>query len=929
MVTSSTLWNAPGEQLAAMREADGDARRITGPLGDAIDGVSATASWRRSEADPAVSDEDLAALRPQLETWSSKLSGIAVKLAHYGFPSETQLDDIPDLLRLLTELDSLLQLITSAREVASALGTHFNGPSTNLDAIARSEEFFDGVSASEIPAVLKQWILTEQAPARIRETHAAASELGTRLGQSRGTWNGFSSVGRISPAKWFGNTSDFGEQLLGQIAERCRSALGAQDQFPAWLDYLRAREQVVSDGIERVIALAEQRRIDSSDLSDAFGFVFANSLVHAAFAHHPELAQFSGLSHDSIRKRFAELDRESIELHRRQAAWTISRRLAPIGMGTGPVGTWTELSLLENEISKQRRHIPLRQLMRRAGRALQALKPCFMMGPLSVAQYLMPGAIKFDLVVMDEASQLKPEDALGAIARASQVVVVGDRMQLPPTSFFDRVGEDEEDADEGENVQAVSEAESILDVASTVHKPVRLLRWHYRSRHGSLIAFSNKEFYKSELVAFPSPTAKSPALGVKLIHVRDGVYENRRNLIEAKRVVETAFRHMQARPGETLGIVTLNAPQRELIETLVDERLKSDPSAQKYIESSMAGLEPFFVKNLENVQGDERDVIYISVTYGRSPRGQMFQRFGPINGPTGHRRLNVLFTRARRRVVTFASMTADDIQVQPTSAWGVRALKGYLHYAQTGVLEHALLSGRDPDSDFEVEVAQALRARGYNVVAQVGVAGYYIDLAIKHPSKTDAFILGVECDGATYHSSLSARDRDRLRQSVLEDLGWNIHRIWSTDWFKHPESEINRIITRLAALTADENSQLFLGDSAEVESVDGPVGSDVELTLRSEPDEWEGEAADQPLSVADAQDALLKLRDEIAAVTNRHNAADGLLRDEMLQLLLRTKPATKDDWKRHTPLQLRLDTDGEEVQQYLERVLDVTRRMAR
>ncbi|MBK8646798.1 MAG: hypothetical protein IPN16_09715 [Gemmatimonadetes bacterium] len=189
------------------------------------------------------------------------------------------------------------------------------------------------------------------------------------------------------------------------------------------------------------------------------------------------------------------------------------------------------------------------------------------------------------------------------------------------------------------------------------------------------------------------------------------------------------------------------------------------------------------------MQEDERDVIYISNTYGRSPGGQVYQRFGPINGPTGHRRLNVLFTRARHRVVLFSSMLAEDILAQPSSSWGVRALKGYLHYAQTGVLETASFSGKEPDSDFELEVAHALRDRGYDVVAQVGIAGYFIDLAVRHPRKPDAFLLGIECDGMTYHSGLSARDRDRLRQQVLEGLGWNIHRIWSTDWFKQPRIE--------------------------------------------------------------------------------------------------------------------------------------------
>jgi very-short-patch-repair endonuclease len=457
-----------------------------------------------------------------------------------------------------------------------------------------------------------------------------------------------------------------------------------------------------------------------------------------------------------------------------------------------------------------------------------------------------------------------------------------------------------------------------------------MLRWHYRSRHGSLIAFSNKEFYKNQLIAFPSPIAKSYELGVKLVHVPDGVYENRRNVVEAKRVVATALRHMRERPSESLGVVTLNATQRELVEDLFEQQVKADPVAQRFIETRADGLEPFFIKNLENVQGDERDVIYISVTFGRSAAGQVYQRFGPINGPTGHRRLNVLFTRARKRVVVFASMLAEHINASPSSSWGVRALKGYLHFAQTGVLEQASFSGRPPDSDFEVEVSDALRARGFETVAQVGVAGYYIDLAVKHPTKADTFLLGIECDGRTYHSGVTARDRDRLRQSILEGLGWKIHRIWSTDWFKASEREIDRIAARVAEILEDERAA----------GVVASLASDPELTLPgeiqlgssagggAEKKGWQGEVEAQPLSVQEVSAALHALREEIERDLAAADAGTDILRDEMLELLLRTKPRSRDDWLRKIPLDVRLSTDGPQLQAYLDRILDLTAQLA-
>ncbi len=445
-------------------------------------------------------------------------------------------------------------------------------------------------------------------------------------------------------------------------------------------------------------------------------------------------------------------------------------------------------------MNKQKPHIPIRQLIQRSADALVALKPCFIMSPLSVAQYLAPGQLKFDLVVMDEASQLRPEDAVGALARGEQAVIVGDPMQLPPTSFFQRTGLEDEDDGEEEERTAVEEGESILDVASTLFQPVRRLRWHYRSRHQSLIAFSNEEFYQRDLIVFPSAHREDTSLGVKYRFVSDGVFESKRNHEEAAVVVEAALEHMRRNPQESLGIVTMNAEQRELVEELFDRRLREDPAAIASQEKMGGGQNSFFIKNLENVQGDERDVIFISTTYGPDARGSQFQRFGPMNGPAGHRRLNVLFTLAKKRVVVFSSLDPDRMQTTAASPWGVRALKQYLRYARTGLLQQADEGSDQAVNAFEQSVGNILKENGYEVVPQVGVAGFFIDLGVKHPTKPGAFLFGIECDGAGYHSERSARDRDRLRQEILENLDWNIYRIWSTDWFRSREKEIERLL---------------------------------------------------------------------------------------------------------------------------------------
>ncbi len=533
-----------------------------------------------------------------------------------------------------------------------------------------------------------------------------------------------------------------------------------------------------------------------------------------------------------------------------------------------------------------------------------------MMGPLSVAQYLEPGMLTFDLIVMDEASQLRPEEALGAIGRGAQLVVVGDSQQLPPTRFFERI--DDVDDDEGQEfAEGLLDAESILDIAASAYGPTRMLRWHYRSRHPSLIAFSNEQFYGGNLVLFPAPVLDSRNLGVHF-HGVGGIYKNSRNPVEGATVVQFILRHMRERPDESIGVAAMNVQQRDLIEDEFDDLSKGDPVVRAYVAKWDEGIEPFFIKNLENVQGDERDVIVISVTYGPDENGRVYQRFGPINGPTGHRRLNVLISRARNRVEVFSSMRAADVTVTEHSSLGVAALKGYLTYAETGVLDGAYLTGREPDSDFEVEVAQALGSRGLEVVAQVGVAGYFLDLAIRHPNTRGRFVLGVECDGATYHSAKSARDRDRLRQEVLQDKGWNIEHVWSTDWFRDPERETERIVRRVWELVdADPEPVVDVAeDRDDVELVMAPLSggeADVppHVELPATAMDW--------ISADEAREELESLRATLAETFADVPPEQGILRSELLEYLLRERPTTREKWLRKIPLDLRIETAPEHM----------------
>lgn len=529
------------------------------------------------------------------------------------------------------------------------------------------------------------------------------------------------------------------------------------------------------------------------------------------------------------------MDAEIVSLTGKDYASQINNRTnVPWGERGATVRAFTDMQLLLREISKQRRHIPIRQLVKRAGAALQALKPCFMMGPLSVAQYLEQGALRFDLVVMDEASQLRPEEAIGAIARSTQLVVVGDPKQLPPSSFFDRMVDGSDDEDEEEAPAAISGMESILDICQQLFTPVRSLRWHYRSHHESLIAFSNHHFYKN-LIVFPSPYAKNPRLGVKYRYVRGGSYKDRQNAPEAQRVVDAVLEHMLRRPDESLGVVTLNQTQRELIEELLDKKLKTFNEGADFMGRWEAEGWPFFVKNLENVQGDERDVIFISTTFGKAPgTDKVRQNFGPISRPNGWRRLNVLFTRSKRRIELFTSMAPEDIVVDARTPLGTKALRDYLDFAKRGVLVSTDEREREPDSDFEVSVANVISTMGYEVKPQLGVAGFFLDMAVRNPDKPGEFLAGIECDGATYHSGFSVRDRDRIRQEILESLGWKgrIHRIWSTDWFYDPRRAIARLrefLEERRYLSASEDS----GDWEEM-GLDEEIDEAVEIQVAEE-----------------------------------------------------------------------------------------------
>jgi len=918
------LFKVPSQQLRLLhRWINNESEAVQGL--ENINSLLISISDELPDSLRARTDRNLAGLANGLGTFASDIYEITSTLSELHIREDIPVKDAPEALKQFAKYHEMRRALNENSAVSALLGEHFAGDSTDQIRLNATIALAETLARCELPIPLKNWLFAQAIVDRVNAIESEIITIKNRHDTFSACYTEVINRGDINVSFWYeGFNTDPHNPCLDSARDRIFSALFNQATLSEWSDFLRIREKVKEAKLDVLIHLVEEGKLRPEHLPTLYKFAVYNSLTRRILQDHPRLMQFTGLTHEDIRMQFVQYDLDTTELYRQRVASVIDKRHVPEGISTGPVRSWTNLALIKNEIQKQKRHIPIRQLVNRAGGALKDLKPCFMMGPLSVAQYLEPGHLKFDLVVMDEASQLKPEDALGAIARGSQVVVVGDRNQLPPTTFFERMFGDGDINGDEEDTSAVEDAESILDISSVLYQPIRQLRWHYRSRHGSLIAFSNKEFYGGELIVFPSPIVESPTLGVKYEFVADGVYENRRNRVEAERIVHATLDHMENHPGESLGVVTLNSDQRDLIEELLFDRIKRDPFAQRYLEARLTGAEPFFVKNLETVQGDERDCIFISVTYGRDSNGNLYQRFGPINGVTGHRRLNVLFTRAKNRTVVFTSMSPEDIRIDPGSQWGVRSLKGYLSYAKTGILEHPIDTAEPPANHHEIAVGNALKACGLDIVPQVGVAGYFIDIAVRHPNRAGAFILGVEFDGATYHSGKSARDRDRLREDHLKKLGWKIHRIWSTDWFKNSEREIKKVLDHIDEILKEEEGQAIITDRG-LERGTTQIPSEPISEIAKQPSQEKRPAAERPsqaiLTTDEARKQLIDLRENI--IKQEFPKADpskGLLRKTMLETLLIHRPTTREAWNDRIPEVLRNSIDEQQMK-YLPQVL--------
>jgi hypothetical protein len=663
------------------------------------------------------------------------------------------------------------RLAASAGDFEHALGGLYAGRLTGMPTVKNAYQW---------AAMLRELVggdmavpLTE-AQAKAMETSRATPG----LGKAAATWLSAKDsllaafdVGR----RYFMNTEldDYAE--ADDLIKALQQDTAGQEE---WHAYQRSRKALSSYGMGTAVDFCAAERVPAEQVPAVLERALLQGWAELILRGEEALSVVRAPERDALVAEYRKLDAALIEnaLGDIINACNTRRPRADVG----------EAAIIVREAGKKRKHMPVRTLLERSRHAALAVKPCFMMSPLTVSQFL-PSDLRFDVVIFDEASQVLPGDAVNCVYRGSSLVLAGDQKQLPPTSWmFGGLSADGEEW--SEDSDDLDDFESVLDLAKGVGVFRNLsLRWHRRSRHEALIAFSNFSFYNGEITTFPGAGGDGPDVGVEMFYVPDGVYRrgtSRDNPVEAAKVAERVMHHYATRPHMSLGVVAFSEAQASAIETAVGAARAERPDLEQYFKSDDR-LRGFFVKNLETIQGDERDVLIFSIGYGPDENRKLTMNFGPLNKQGGWRRLNVAITRAHYRNEIVSSIRPADISESVTSE-GIRHLRRYLDFAERGMAALALEvgPGGDAESPFEESVINVIRSWGYEVTLQVGTAGYRIDIGVRHPSQPGAFCLGVECDGYQYHSARAARDRDRLREEVLRGLGWRLHRIWGTAWYR-------------------------------------------------------------------------------------------------------------------------------------------------
>ena len=601
------------------------------------------------------------------------------------------------------------------------------------------------------------------------------------------------------------NNKEYSDWISGEL-ELCNSIYDNSYQLREWITWNKVSEEAKELGLDNVIT-AYVNGLEHDHVLPAFQKAAYKSLIIDGIDRDDSLNTFTGNEFNEKVAQLRRLDSELTQLTQNEIYCRLAARVP--NFTTASVGS-SETGILQRAIQSRGRGISIRKLFEQIPNLLPRLCPCMLMSPISVAQYLDPNSKPFDLVVFDEASQLPTSKAVGALARGKDAIIVGDPKQMPPTSFFASNTTDEDHLDE-------EDLESILDDCLALNMPQTKLLWHYRSRHESLISFSNSHFYENKLYTFPSVNDRESR--VRLVHV-DGVFERgtkRVNRAEAEAVVEELMRRFEDPDASKLsvGVVTFNISQQNLIDDLVTDACASNPEFEKWVYESK---EPMFIKNLENVQGDERDVILFSIGYGPDQNGRVSMNFGPLNREGGWRRLNVAVSRARYEMIVFATLTPDQINLSRTKAEGVAALKEFMEYAS----RHSLPDSETTSFDSQKQtngivdaICEALQKHGYETEKNIGESAFKIDIGVIDQQNPEKYILGILLDGNGYKDAQTTRDREIAQINVLKGLGWNLFRVWTMDWWDNNEREIKNILDELESLKTETPKKPHNTDDVE------------------------------------------------------------------------------------------------------------------
>ena len=750
------------------------------------------------DAAQLLADWNLAAAKWFLPKWLGQRKVTKTVMAYAQ--NKVAKSTIPQILQSLAAYRETAGKISGNTAVQRLAGFLYRDDEADWDAIDRAADAVIALNKTAAtltgPAALKDW------RSRLAEAVAASEGTAPFISGNQAVLSGF--IQRLSEAKQrqsavaallHTSEAESGDSDSWVKAETDRATrwLTHLDRLKDWSIWTALSQKAAAMRMDAITAALEKGDVSPALLEPAFRKSFYRSAAEYILGQSPQLAQFNAALFEEKITRFKALSARFETLTREELYARLAARVPDFSVEASQS---SEVGILQKAIRSNGRAMSIRRLFDLVPNLLPRLTPCMLMSPISVAQYFDAAGPKFDLVIFDEASQLPTCEAVGAIARGTTLIVVGDPKQMPPTSFFATNQVDEDNLEQ-------EDLESILDDCLALSMPSRHLLWHYRSKHESLIAFSNAKYYENSLLTFPSPD--DLATKVLYVHV-PGYYDKgktRQNKAEAVAIVAEMMRRLRdpLLRRRSMGVVTFSVVQQNLIEDLLTEEFRKFPELERV---ALEGDEPLFIKNLENVQGDERDVILFSVCYGPDEAGRVSLNFGPLNREGGWRRLNVAVSRARYEMLVFATLHADGIDLARTSAAGVAGLRDFLAFAEKGKMAlpgRAAAGAVAPDAILE-DLAAAIRARGYEVHLNIGCSGYRVDAAVVHPDRPHEYLLGILSDGPAYGAAKTARDREVVQQSVLQALGWRLHRVWSADWWENRDKVIEGVMAQIQAPVA-------------------------------------------------------------------------------------------------------------------------------